>query len=82
MALIDLWQSSRAQPEDKSVAQIIGFAGDGRLLDNSETSEARAAGEAQTPTLSPGSLEAGALVRVRGVAAALGDACHALTGAC
>lgn len=33
MALIDLWEKSRSQLEDKHVKQIIAFAGDGRLLD-------------------------------------------------
>ena len=39
MALIDLWNSSRDQLEDKHIQQIIAFAGDGRLRDGNATSE-------------------------------------------
>lgn len=38
MALVDLWQNSRSQLEDKHVKQIIAFAGDGKLLDGQSSS--------------------------------------------
>jgi hypothetical protein len=37
MPLVDLWKSS--QIENKSVQQLLGFAGDGKLRDGNETSE-------------------------------------------
>ena len=38
MGLIELWKESRSQLESKGVAQIIAFAGTGRLKDGNETS--------------------------------------------
>lgn len=38
MALIDLWNQEREQLRSKEVRQIIAFAGDGKLRDDSETS--------------------------------------------
>ncbi len=38
MALVDIWTTSRNQIEDKSVAQIVAFAGDGRLRDGGDAS--------------------------------------------
>ena len=38
MALIDLWQKDRAQLAEKHIQQVIAFAGDGKLSDNSEAS--------------------------------------------
>ena len=35
MALIDLWKKDRGQLADKNIQQVITFAGDGRLADNS-----------------------------------------------
>ena len=39
MALLDLWNEKPEQLKDKQVQQLIAFAGDGRLLDNSECSK-------------------------------------------
>lgn len=39
MSLIELWRSSPGQLDGKQLHQIIAFAGDGKLLDGSETSE-------------------------------------------
>lgn len=36
MSLTDLWLKSREQISDKSIGQIIGFAGDGKLKDGSK----------------------------------------------
>jgi hypothetical protein len=38
MALIDLWQQDRAQLAEKHIQQIMTFAGDGKLLDDSRAS--------------------------------------------
>src|SRR3990172_10631732 len=38
MALIDLWQKDRAQLAEKHIQQVIAFAGDGKLSDNSAAS--------------------------------------------
>src|SRR3972149_8905105 len=38
MSLLDLWNEKRTQLDDKTVSQIIGFAGNGRLLDGNLTS--------------------------------------------
>src|SRR5579864_8923739 len=38
MALIDVWKSDRAQFDEKQVHQVIAFAGSGKLLDGSPTS--------------------------------------------
>lgn len=38
MPLLDLWNDKREEISSKSVEQIIGFAGDGKLRDNSQTS--------------------------------------------
>jgi len=38
MPLVDLWKKDRKQLEPKKVEQIIGFAGEGRLKDDSEAS--------------------------------------------
>ena len=38
MVLSDLWKTSREALEGKHVQQIMGFAGDGRLLDGSDSS--------------------------------------------
>jgi hypothetical protein len=38
MVLSDLWQTSREALEEKHVQQIIGFAGEGKLLDGSSSS--------------------------------------------
>ena len=50
MALLDLWQSSRELLEDKSVHQIIAFAGGGKLKDGSRTSEEFRAFLAEVPS--------------------------------
>lgn len=39
MALIDIWKKSREQIENKTVQQIISFAGGGKLRDGNDTSE-------------------------------------------
>jgi hypothetical protein len=38
MSLADLWNKSKAELGNKTVQQIIGFAGDGNLKDGSATS--------------------------------------------
>lgn len=38
MALLDLWKSNRKQLERKQIYQIVSIAGEGKLLDGSETS--------------------------------------------
>lgn len=38
MALLDLWSKTPEQLKDKQVRQLIAFAGDGRLLDDSPCS--------------------------------------------
>lgn len=38
MALIDLWRDSRSQLSTKHVKQIVGFAGDGKLVDGNPSS--------------------------------------------
>ena len=38
MALVDLWTTSKDQMEEKSVTQIVAFAGDGRLRDGGDAS--------------------------------------------
>lgn len=38
MALIDLWNKNREQLADKHIQQVIAFAGDGKLLDDSAAS--------------------------------------------
>ncbi len=38
MALIDLWKKDRSQLADKHIQQVIAFAGDGKLGDNSAAS--------------------------------------------
>ena len=38
MSLIELWKKNRAEIEGKSVKQIIGFSGHGKLADGSDTS--------------------------------------------
>jgi hypothetical protein len=38
MSLIDLWENSKGQVEEKHVQQIIAFAGDGQLKDGKEAS--------------------------------------------
>ena len=38
MSLIDLWEKSKAELQAKSVQQIISFAGNGSLTDESATS--------------------------------------------
>lgn len=38
MALIDLWQKDRAQLAEKHIQQVIAFAGDGKLSDDSAAS--------------------------------------------
>jgi len=43
MALIDLWTTSQDQLKDKHVQQMIAFAGDGRLLDESGASKSSGA---------------------------------------
>lgn len=39
MSLLELWKKSKNQLENKKVHQIIGFAGEGKLLDGSEASK-------------------------------------------
>ena len=39
MALIDLWRKDRAEIEEKNVQQVITFAGDGKLRDESACSD-------------------------------------------
>lgn len=39
MSLVDLWQSSREQIEDKHVQQLIAVAGEGKLRDGSEAAK-------------------------------------------
>ncbi len=38
MPLVDIWKSDPDQIRQKTVQQLLGFAGDGRLRDGSETS--------------------------------------------
>ncbi|GMU81685.1 MAG: hypothetical protein AMXMBFR47_15560 [Planctomycetota bacterium] len=38
MALVDLWERDRTQILEKHLRQLIGFAGEGRLLDGNQTS--------------------------------------------
>ena len=38
MALIDLWDTNRNQVAEKNIQQVIAFAGDGKLLDDSAAS--------------------------------------------
>ncbi len=50
MGLLDLWQSARHQLDTKHIAQIIAFAGRGRLTDQSEASHELRAFLAQLPS--------------------------------
>ena len=38
MPLVDIWKATPQQLETKTVQQLLGFAGDGRLRDENETS--------------------------------------------
>ena len=50
MSLADLWNKSKAELGNKTVQQIIGFAGDGNLKDGSATSDEFRAFLADIPT--------------------------------